>query len=104
MINWYKKKPVAIQAMRLTEDNLDAAADWIGEEVAIVGCLPKQIVVVKNGKIEIETLEGVMTAGPGDWLIRGVKNEFYPCKNEVFEATYEFCPVSGFASARPQNG
>jgi hypothetical protein len=41
--------------------------------------------------LEIETLEGVMTAQPGDWIIRGIAGEFYPCKREIFTATYEPC-------------
>ena len=40
-------------------------------------------------EMEIETLEGVMKANKGDWIIRGVKGELYPCKPEVFEMTYE---------------
>ena len=40
-------------------------------------------------KVQIETLEGVMTANPGDWIITGVKGEKYPCKNDIFEMTYE---------------
>ena len=43
-------------------------------------------------EIQIETLEGVMTASPGDWIITGVNGEKYPCKNDIFEKTYE--PVS----------
>lgn len=39
--------------------------------------------------IAIETLEGIMVAAPGDWIIRGVQGEFYPCKPDIFEATYE---------------
>lgn len=39
--------------------------------------------------IEIETLEGVMKANPGDWIITGVKGEKYPCKPDIFKATYE---------------
>jgi hypothetical protein len=39
--------------------------------------------------IQIETLEGVMTANPGDWIIRGVKGEVYPCKDDIFQLTYE---------------
>lgn len=41
------------------------------------------------GGLEILTLEGKMTADVGDWIIRGVKGEFYPCKPDIFEATYE---------------
>lgn len=42
-----------------------------------------------NGKLTVPTLEGLMTAEVGDWLIQGVKGEVYPCKPDVFEATYE---------------
>jgi hypothetical protein len=41
------------------------------------------------GGVEIKTLEGTMVANPGDWIIRGVKGELYPCKPDIFEATYE---------------
>jgi hypothetical protein len=40
-------------------------------------------------KISIITLEGIMEASPGDWVIRGVKGELYPCKPDIFEATYD---------------
>lgn len=40
-------------------------------------------------RVKIETLEGTMTAEPGDWIITGVKGEIYPCKPDIFEATYE---------------
>jgi hypothetical protein len=42
--------------------------------------------------VVIATLEGDMTASPGDWIIKGVKGEFYPCKPDIFEATYEPLP------------
>ena len=42
-----------------------------------------------DGSVAIETLEGTMTANVGDWIIRGVKGELYPCKPDIFEATYE---------------
>jgi hypothetical protein len=42
-----------------------------------------------TGKLCIDTLEGVMVANPGDWIITGVQNERYPCKDEIFRATYE---------------
>jgi hypothetical protein len=37
----------------------------------------------------LQTLEGTMAANPGDWIIRGIKNEFYSCRPDIFEATYE---------------
>ena len=42
-----------------------------------------------SGELFIPTLEGTMTASPGDWIIKGIKSEFYPCKPDIFEATYE---------------
>lgn len=39
--------------------------------------------------VEIETLEGTMRGNPGDWLIRGLRGEYYPCKPDIFEASYE---------------
>ena len=46
------------------------------------------ITVIKPERLEIETLEGTMTADVGDWIIRGVNGEFYPCKPDIFEKTY----------------
>lgn len=40
-------------------------------------------------RLEIETLEGIMVASPGDWIITGVKGEQYPCKSDIFDLTYE---------------
>ena len=51
---------------------------------------PKVYVAHPDPYIRIETLEGVMTASPGDWIIRGIKGEFYPCKPDIFAETYEF--------------
>lgn len=80
----YRKKPVEVEAVRLlgdaTGDNGLAVAEWCGGEVR--GTYQEPVVL-------INTLEGVMRADPGDWIIRGVKGEFYPCKPDVFETTYE---------------
>ena len=76
----YRKKPVVIEAL-LWNRNV--------AELAFFMRLPLPIVVCEDGAIEIETLEGVMRANPGDWIIRGVKGELYPCKPDIFEATYE---------------
>ena len=73
----YRKKPVVIEAWR----NVKGAVrpDWLkGPGVAFAG----DVVI-------ITTLEGVQNANPGDWIIRGVKGELYPCKPEIFEVTYE---------------
>ena len=72
----FRKKPVVIEAFQLTD-----GAVW--PEWA------KADVVVNNGLVQIATLEGVMTADPLDWIIQGVKGEIYPCKPDIFEATYD---------------
>ena len=61
--------------------NLD---DWLVD----MGGLEAGLKYVGN-TIEIPTLEGTMIASPGDWIIKGVKGEFYPCKPDVFDITYE---------------
>lgn len=83
----YRKKPVVIEAFRLGDPDVQSDA---GEDLALwaeeVGFENWQSTV--EG-VEIPTLEGTMLARPGDWIIRGVKGEFYPCKNNVFEKSYE---------------
>jgi hypothetical protein len=83
----YRKKPVVIEARQLTEDK-----DVAGE--LAVWCGAHQIhFTYRNSQplphIDIATAEGTMTADPGDWIIKGVKGEFYPCKPEIFGLTYE---------------
>ena len=76
----YRKKPVVIDAVQyLPSEN------WA--EVQNFACMRSQ--PEAPAVLCIETLEGVMTVSPGDWIIRGVKGEFYPCKPDIFEATYE---------------
>jgi hypothetical protein len=73
-------------------DNWKDACDWIHGET-VRGTTPDADAggprMVDDGAVEIATLEGVMRADPGDWIIRGVKGEFYPCKPDIFDATYE---------------
>lgn len=83
----YVKKPVKVNAWQLTSENVEAGMpDW----------LDLDNVHIFNGSApfaEIETLEGLMTASYGDYIIQGVKGEFYPCKPDIFLATYEKAPV-----------
>ena len=88
---YYLKKPVVIEARQFITNNevgsqqMDSIVDWINYG-RLAGCGANH-----NGTdIYINTLEGVMRAECGDWIIKGVKGEFYPCKPEIFEATYEF--------------
>lgn len=80
----YRKKPVVIDAFRWT-GGPDQTEDpeWIIDRIRLgqVG--------FADGKMFIKTLEGVMEATPGDYIIRGVKGEVYPCKPDIFEETYE---------------
>lgn len=81
---FFKKKPVVIEAMQLLTDTAQEVSDFVG--------LPVRWTVLREPAIDIPTLEGTMTAGEGDWIIKGVQGEFYPCKSDIFEATYQ--PVS----------
>ena len=91
----FRKKPVVIEAFKWTGDqNQTEDPEWIVEALfrkkfnTDVGAA--QFIQI-NGvtKIQIYTLEGNMVAEPGDFIIRGVKGEIYPCKPDIFEATYE---------------
>ena len=91
----FRKKPVVIEAFKWTGDqNQTEDPEWMVEALfrknfnTDVG--GAQFIEV-NGvtKIRIYTLEGNMVAEPGDFIIRGVKGEIYPCKPDIFEATYE---------------
>jgi hypothetical protein len=78
----YRKKPVVIQAVRWNGDNFD-------EVYAFMQGSDRHITNTINKEIVIHTLEGDVTASVGDWIIRGVKGEYYPCKPDIFAATYE---------------
>lgn len=85
----YRKKPVVIDAFRWTADR-DQTEDpeWIVEALRN-GDAFFETPVGESVVLKIRTLEGIMTAQPGDYIIRGVKGEIYPCKPDIFEATYE---------------
>ena len=74
----YRKKPVVIEAVQWTGTNLSEIQAFYRPDGILVG-----------DKIIIETLEGPLTADKGDWIIKGIKGEFYPCKPDVFALTYE---------------
>ncbi len=79
----YKKKPVVIDAIQLkTMDDKFKVAEFFKGHGAF------DMSFAEDG-IYINTLEGTMHASIGDWIIRGIKGEFYPCKPNIFEATYE---------------
>lgn len=96
----YRKRPVEIEAMHLTRENIEEVARWCGGRVVREEKPgdPTDVYVA----LDIPTLEGRMRAETfhpstyrngayqgGDYVIRGVQGEFYPCKPDIFEATYE---------------
>lgn len=94
----FRKRPVVIEAMQLTgpAPQIHTVYQWIEQNTE--GSFDPQAKTVPasgvsidpaTGNFLIATLEGVMSAGLGDWVIRGVQGEFYPCKPGIFAATYE---------------
>lgn len=79
----FRKKPVVIDAIQFDGNNGVAIQGW--SKGAVVPVLGGQFQVY----LVIPTLEGVMEASVGDWIIKGVKGEFYPCKPDIFDETYD---------------
>jgi hypothetical protein len=79
----YRKKPVIIEAVQFTGFNLAECMSFIkGTEV-------HREILIESNIFTIDTLEGQMTASIGDYIIKGVNGEFYPCKPDIFKKTYE---------------
>ena len=78
----FRKKPVIIEAIQYdgSPASGSAACNFMGLE---------RVLFSDTQGLFIDTLEGTITAAIGDWIIKGVKGEFYPCKDDIFEATYE---------------
>ncbi len=77
----YRKKPIVIEAVQWDGSNM-------GEILVTLG-LEQITNDFMTNALEIETLEGTMAASVGDYIIKGIKGEFYPCKPDIFVATYE---------------
>jgi len=100
MVQKFKKKPVEIEAIQYTGKNDFQIANWSNDLVSPISKWSNDLVspspVLEPSEnnqsgsyLQIKTSEGVMTAIVGDWIIKGEKGEFYPCKNEVFLMTYD---------------
>ncbi len=76
----FRKKPIIVEAVQWDPSTKESA-------VELLRFLPNPSFV--GDTIEFKTLEGIMTAQRGDWIIKGVAGEFYPCKPNIFEMTYE---------------
>lgn len=83
----FVKKPVVIDAVQ-----------WTGENIEEIGAFARSALcagpdglpwVGTRGEVEVETLEGEMRASRGDWIIKGIKGEFYPIKDEIFKDSYD---------------
>lgn len=87
----FRKKPVVIEAMQWT-----GGKERFQEMKAFAG---SSLICwhFNHETLSIATLEGTMSASIGDWIIKGVKNEFYPCKPDIFTATYEAVEASSDA-------
>ncbi len=74
----YRKKPVVIEAIRFIGSNYEEVREFISQNT-----------LCSDSSIVIPTLEGDMVAQKGDYIIKGVQGEFYPCKPDIFKETYE---------------
>ncbi len=79
----YRKKPVVVEAFQWQGTTDHGLPDWIWVQVQM------GFITFDRFHLNIKTMEGTMVASPGDYIIKGIKGELYPCKPEIFEATYE---------------
>ena len=80
----YRKKPIVVDAVQWTGANHLITETFMKDSGAWLDYSEKAL-----GVIKISTLEGVMDGNVGDYIIKGIKGEFYPCKEDIFLATYE---------------
>lgn len=84
----YRKRPVVIEAVQFNGlDDYLRIVEWMkesGDTHALAG-----EVRYSTPLMLLQTPEGTMAANPGDWIIKGVNDEFYPCKDAIFKQTYE---------------
>lgn len=93
----FRKKPVEIEAMQLTKESFLDVWHFLGGLMNIDEWDDAELPEDKCEMV-IKTLEGKHTASQGDWIIKGVKGEFYPCKPDIFKLTYTdglVCPFCG---------
>jgi hypothetical protein len=85
----YRKKPVVIEAIQYNGKNAWVIEGWSNKNVYASPVAEPDEKNPSGAYLQINTLEGIMTAIPGDYIIKGIKGEFYPCKPDIFEQTYE---------------
>ena len=79
----YRKKPIEIEAIQYDGINITEVENFVGKK------LPTVWLYVEDTQLVIPTLEGNMKVSKGDYVTKGIKGEFYPCKPNIFEQTYE---------------
>lgn len=79
----YRKKPLEIEAIQYTGDNYNEVCDFVGNKLKTLH------IKYEPGELLIETLEGNMIAKVNDYIIKGLHGEFYPCKPDIFNKSYE---------------
>ncbi|KKL04906.1 hypothetical protein LCGC14_2611420 [marine sediment metagenome] len=87
-MNLYRKRPIVIEAAQWTGENGQELVEWSKGKINRWG-VDEDGAPYEVREIIVATLEGVMRASIGDWIIKGVQGEFYPCKPDIFEATYD---------------
>jgi len=75
----FRKKPIEVEAIQYTGENKNEIKEFVGD----------YILLDWRKNISLHTLEGDMKISIGDWIIKGIKGEFYPCKRDIFKETYE---------------
>jgi len=94
----YRKKPIAIEAVQFNGLNPTEIKEFVGENCEVE--IYDNKVTPPVASIIIHTLEGDMEVSNGDYVIKGVKGEFYPCKPDIFEQTYESVEIQQEQSAK----
>ena len=91
----FRKKPIVVEAFQMTKERGQINADWpkwLHKAWCEDDSEPGSLSIIKNVPerlFQCQTLEGPLTVNWGDWIIQGIKGEIYPCKPDIFEATYE---------------
>ena len=88
-INKYKKKPIIIEAVQWTGINLEEIESFVGDSLDYNYKTHWDSSDLSNIEVKIKTLEGDHIVSIGDYIIKGVNGEFYPCKPDIFKKTYE---------------
>lgn len=88
----YRKKPLIVEAVQWTGQNTEEIKTWSGNRIVSIPfstSSPSKLFSPTRYCLQLRTLEGTMIIIIGDWIIKGIKGEFYGCKPDIFEQTYE---------------